>query len=296
MGGRAKTPVVAWLARTLIGAGFRPAILSRGYAARSPADGAVIVSDGRHIRADLDRSGDEPLMLARMLPGTIVVVSPDRRLAGRIAERVLGADVLILDDGFQHRRLERDVDVVIVAPADLDAKRLPFGPLRESPRALRRADAILIDGVANGGGAEAARQIGQHTQAPIFTVARYAGSPVELEPDRWHITRGQRVIAVAGIVEPERFGRALRDAGWDVAEVIGFRDHHSYRPADLARIQSALAATGASAVLTTEKDAVRLLPLRPLGMPIAAVPLVIEIGPQGTFDSWLLSRLRERRQ
>ena len=288
MGGRGKTPVVAHLARTLLGAGYRPAILSRGYAARQAIDGAVVVSDGRHVGADVRRSGDEPLMLARNLPGAIVVVSRDRTLAGTIAERVLGADVHILDDGFQHRRLARDVDVVIVAPEDLHARRLPLGPLRETARALRRADVILMDDAAN-------RDWPEMKHARVFTIRRRLGSPVNLEDDRAHVSVGNRVVAVAGIAQPERFGRALRDAGWDVARVIGFRDHYAYGAGDLGRIRAALDQTGAAAVLTTEKDAVRLLPLRPLGMPVAAVPLGIEITPQEAFDQWLLSRLRERR-
>ena len=298
MGGRGKTPVVAHLARTLLRAGYRPAILSRGYAAAQAIDGAVVVSDGLHLGADVHRSGDEPLMLARSVPGAIVVVSPDRRLAGTIAERVLGADVHILDDGFQHRRLARDVDVVIVAPEDLTAKRLPLGPLRETARALRRADIVLVDSEA-GDDSTGATHIDEvrriNPDARVFTIRRRLGAPVSLEEDRAPVSAEDRVVAVAGIAQPGRFGRALRAAGWDVARVMGFRDHYAYRPGDLGRIRAVLDETGAVAVLTTEKDAVRLLPLRPLGMPVAAVPLGVGITPQEAFDQWLLSRLREPR-
>jgi tetraacyldisaccharide 4'-kinase len=295
MGGRGKTPVVAHLARTLLSAGYRPAILSRGYAARQTIEGAVIVSDGTHLGADVHRSGDEPLMLARSLPGAIVIVSRDRALAGTIAERVLDADVHILDDGFQHRRLARDIDVVIVAPEDLTARRLPFGPLRETARALRRADIVLIENGSNRDTSPDLKVRRFNPTVPIFSIRRRLGSPVELEADGPSVATGARVLAVAGISEPERFARALREVGWDVAGVMGFRDHHPYGPADLARIRTAVSETGASAVLTTEKDAVRMLPLRPFSMPIAAVPLRIEITPQEAFDQWLLNRLRAPR-
>ena len=126
-GGRGKTPLVAMLARHFLARGERPAILSRGYARRRPEAGAVVVSDGRHLLADLDRAGDEPLMLARAVPGAIVVVCDVRSIAAALARRVLGATVLILDDGFQHRALARDLDLVVVTPEDLQGRRAPVG-------------------------------------------------------------------------------------------------------------------------------------------------------------------------
>ena len=143
MGGRGKTPVVAHLARLLLDAGERPAILSRGYGRRRPEDGVVIVSDGTHLCADLDRSGDEPLMLARAIRGAAVLVCDVRALARTLAERALGATVHVLDDGFQHRQLGRDVDIVIIAPEDLQrpppAVR-PAARARVGARARRRGD------------------------------------------------------------------------------------------------------------------------------------------------------------
>jgi tetraacyldisaccharide 4'-kinase len=295
MGGRGKTPLVAHLARALLAAGLRPAILSRGYARRRPVDGVVVVSDGAHLCADLRRSGDEPLMLARELPGAIVLVSPDRTLAAALAERVFDADVHVLDDGFQHRRLARDVDVVVIAPEDLTARRLPFGPLREDARALRRAHAIVLDEPSGARGSGARDAIRQYTTAPVFPLRRRLGELVPLEPDRGWPAARPRVIAVAGIAAPERFGRTLQEAGWDVARVLSFRDHHAYDARDVRRIGAALEETGASAVLTTSKDAVRLLPLRPLPMLVAAIPLVVDVGVEERFDRWLLRRVGEAR-
>jgi hypothetical protein len=150
VGGRGKTPLVATLTRLLLEMGERPAILSRGYARRHMADGVVVVRDPSGIRADLDRAGDEPLMLARQLPGASVLASPDRYLAGRLAEHHLGATVHVLDDGFQHLQLDRDVDIVLVGREDVDDPvTLPAGRLREPLDTLIVADAIVTvdDGI-----------------------------------------------------------------------------------------------------------------------------------------------------
>ncbi len=115
LGGTGKSPVVAAIAQWLIDAGERPAILSRGYARRDPVDGVVVVSDGSAIHSAVEQSGDEPLMLARQVPQAIVCVSPERYLAGRLAEQRLGATVHVLDDGFQHLELARDLDILVTS-------------------------------------------------------------------------------------------------------------------------------------------------------------------------------------
>jgi tetraacyldisaccharide 4'-kinase len=142
-GGRGKTPTVAHIARLLVEMGERPAVLSRGYGRRIVEDGVVVVSDGRRLLADVDRAGDEPLMLARDLPGIPVLVCEQRAVAGALARHRFGCTALVLDDGFQHRQMARDVDVVLVAPEDLTGRRAPFGRLRESPSVLARADALI---------------------------------------------------------------------------------------------------------------------------------------------------------
>ena len=292
MGGRGKTPLVMMLARHLVALGERPAILSRGYGRRVREDGAVIVSDGTHVIADLDRGGDEPLMLARAVPGAAVVVCEQRAIAAALARRVLGATVNVLDDGFQHRSLRRDIDVVAIAPEDLRDRRVPFGRLRQPPSALRDADVIVVDGRREDADL-------RHLSCPVFSMTRVVGNPVAIETNRPPVDLGARrtapVIAVAGIAHPERFRTALVSAGWTVAQLIPFPDHHRFRLADLNRIAEAVRETGASGVLTTEKDAVRLRPLRPLPVPFAAVPLTIALDPPGQFEDWIVMRLRELR-
>jgi tetraacyldisaccharide 4'-kinase len=300
MGGRGKTPVAAQVGRLLVAAGERPAILSRGYRRRRPEEGVVIVSDGRHMRADLDRSGDEPMMLARHVPGAAVLVCDVRALAAAVAESVLGATVHVLDDGFQHRSIARDIDIVIVSPKDLRARRLPFGPLRSPVSALQHADAVIVD-EGDGSGDNVLHLLDERidrTTTPVFSLRRALGAPWWIEatePGPPPAPADGPVVAVAGIATPARFHRALTAAGWNVAAMMGFGDHHAYRARDVRRIVAAAAAASARAVLTTEKDAMRLLPLRPLPALFAAVPLTVSVEPARIFGEWLLRRLGEVR-
>jgi tetraacyldisaccharide 4'-kinase len=254
--------------------GERPAILTRGYARAQPADGVVVVRDPDGIRSDLDRSGDEPLMLARQLPGISVLVSPDRYLAGCVAEHHFGSTVHVLDDGFQHLQLERDVDIVIVGRDDIARPAtLPHGRLREPLDTLIAADAIVaaddeivIDGV------------GPHVT--VFGARRALGKPEG-------VSVGTRVCAVAGIASPQRFFDDLSARGYTLVQTLAFRDHHPYSRRDVQRIFAAARAAGAEAVVTTEKDFVRLLPHRPFSMPAGWVPLTMDPEPLPEFRRWL---------
>jgi len=257
--------------------GERPAILSRGYGRRDRSDGVIVVRDPGGIRADLDRAGDEPLMLARRLPGTSVLVSPSRYLAGVLAERHLGATVHILDDGFQHFDLHRDADIVAVARQDVEhPATLPGGRLREPVDAMRAADAFvaLDDDVRLEPG-----------DRPSWRVTRRLGEVAGLD-------RSLPVVAVAGIAGPGRFFENLRAAGWTIARELTFPDHHHFSPADVAGIFATAKAAGAAGVVTTEKDWVRLLPFRPFPLTAGFAPLVIEMDSPADFDAWLRARVQ----
>ena len=308
MGGRAKTPLAAYVAARLRDMGERPAILSRGYGRRDPVDGVVVVRDPDGIRADLDRAGDEPLMLARQLDGVAVLVCPDRYLAGRLAEHHFASTVHVLDDGFQHFALRRDADIVIVAAEDLppeggsrtsgsrasegDArtgrhpKTLPSGRLREPVDALEAADAVILLGDA---GIAAPQRPAWRARRSLQAVR--AAEPSQLPP----APGAGPVLALAGIAEPDGFFADLRAAGWAIARELRFRDHHRYSREDVAAIASAAAQSGARAVLTTEKDLVRLLPFRPFSLPVAFAPLALRIDEAATFDAWLRERVAAAR-
>lgn len=281
VGGRAKTPTVACVARLLMGLGERPAILSRGYARRSVEDGVVVVRDADGIRADLDRAGDEPLMLARQLDGACVLVSPDRYLAGRLAEHHFGATVHVLDDGFQHVVLDRDADIVLVAREDVDAPvTLPAGRLREPMDTLLAADAILA--------LDEAVQVEQSgVDIPVFRMRKSVTAPAD--------ARAPAAFAMAGIAAPAAFFHDLRAAGCHLVGTRAFRDHHRYTRGDLDAIVAAARGAGAAQILTTEKDFVRLLPFRPFAMAIRPVPLTMEPDPLPDFRRWLADAVRSAR-
>lgn len=291
VGGSGKTPAVDYIARVLLAAGERPAILTRGYARRRVADGVTVVSDGTSVLADLESSGDEPLMLARALPGVCVLVCPDRYLAGVLAERRLGATVHILDDGFQHLGLARDVDLLVVAEEDLNDRPLPEGRLREPIASAAVANAALV----TAGYDTAAERIGRALRVPIvFRVSRAIGPPRTIAEPRTPVVvpAQSRVYVVTGIARPDRFFADISAAGWEIADTMIFRDHHPFTARDVERISAAARGARCAIVLTTEKDAVRLAPL-PLGdLPIAAVPLVTTIEPDDRFREWLLGRVR----
>ena len=295
VGGTGKTPTVAHVARTLLELGERPAILSRGYARRSVPDGVVVVADGRRICADLDRSGDEPLMLARDVEGARVLVSPDRYLAGRLAELHLGATVHVLDDGFQHLVLARGTDLLIVSTEDLaDARTLPAGRLREPLSAASFAHAVLVPSGTDEQARTVAASLGVKS---AFRLVRIPGEPRRLDvlgasaPAR----KATAVLAAAGVARPDRFFEELRAAGWDVKGTVSFADHHRYSRTDVAGLVEQAQSAGARAIVTTEKDLVRLLPFRPMPLPVLWVPLEVRLEPASAFREWLGARLATER-
>jgi tetraacyldisaccharide 4'-kinase len=291
VGGSGKTPVAALIARLLADEGQRPSILTRGYARALPSDGVTVVSDGTRLMADLARAGDEPLMVARQLPAVPVLVSGDRYLAGVLAERRFGCTVHVLDDGFQHFQLDRAVDLVLMSPEDLEqARTLPAGRLREPLDVVRHASAVIVSDADPEQAAAVAAAVG----APaVFRLRRFLDRPRLVEPAGRVVSpaAGTRVLAVAGVARPERFFASLAGQGWTIGGEVVFADHHRYTRADVDRIAGEMRAARAVMVLTTEKDLMRLLPLRPLPVPVAWTPLQVAIEPAREFRAWLIERL-----
>ncbi len=268
VGGSGKTPLAAEIARILLEMGERPSILSRGYARKIFDEGVVIVSDGSRVCTGVERSGDEPQMLARAVPRAAVLVSSSRYAAGRVAESRLNCTVHVLDDGFQHFDLMRDIDL-LVSPDPSDGTRtLPFGRLREPLDAASAADALLVDAGSTLAGASAV--------GPAFTFSRRLAGPV---PDR-------PAFAFAGIALPQRFFGDLEKAGWKLTGRRSFGDHHHYSEREIEEVARAAKSSGAEVILTTEKDIVRI-GVQPH---ILAVPLEVSIEP--AFAPWLAERLR----
>ena len=282
VGGRGKTPMVATITRELLAMGERPAILTRGYARARREDGVVVVRDPEGIRSDLARAGDEPLMLARALPGVSILVCPDRYLAGRLAEQQFDASVHVLDDGFQHLQLDRDIDLVMIGREDVARPvTLPTGRLREPLDTIVAADAVIaVDDEVT------VESIG--VDAPLFRSRRSLGNGTPA-------LRGARVFAFAGIASPARFFEDLQTLDCTVVDTRGFRDHHPYSRRDLDTLIEEAADAGADALVTTEKDLVRLLPYRPFRVPVHGVALTMEPEPLPEFRHWLAGSLRAAR-
>jgi tetraacyldisaccharide 4'-kinase len=281
VGGAGKTPVTVAIARRLAGRGRTVAILSRGYGA-SRRD-ARVVADGHGLRLSAGEGGDEPVLMARRLPGVRVLCGPSRVELARRAVETLGADALVLDDGLQHRRLARDLDVVVLDAAHPvgNGLLLPAGPNREPPTALGRAGLLWLSRVDQADPAslerwralarrETGREAVESRHAPVDlldgTLTRSLGLPR---------LRGLPVLLLSGLARPGAFRRTVEELG---ARVVGERrhpDHHRFGAADLEAAFSAAQAAGAALVVTTEKDAVRLDAAR-AGDPRLAV-LTIEV-------------------
>ncbi|MDR1989107.1 MAG: tetraacyldisaccharide 4'-kinase [Acidobacteriaceae bacterium] len=289
VGGSGKTPVTAYIARLLVRQGERPAILSRGYRRANPQNGVTVVSDTTGVRADVDTAGDEPLMLARELPGVPVLVATERARAGQMAEERYGATVHILDDGFQHLQLARDIDLLLIAEADLAELVLPGGLLRESIDTASVADAVLVSDPDDAAAARVVEQLGPRE---AFQVVRAFRAPRTLLDNTETSIGGTRVLAVSGIARPERFVHDLSGAGVIVAGSMAFPDHHRYTRGDIDRILETARQASADLIVTTHKDAVRLERFSWTEIPAVYLPLDVRVTPEARFSDWLLERLR----
>lgn len=268
LGGTGKTPMVQYLARLLQEHGFRPAIVSRGYGGTAN-DRVNLVSDGATLLLDARTAGDEPRLLAETLPGVPVLTGIVRRLPARRALE-MGANVLVLDDGFQHLQIVRDIDLVLFNTDRLagNSRVFPGGDLREPVAALRRATGFVMTGVhaANRERAERFAEL-LRSKFPGIPVA-FAGlrmeglvrlapsgmiAPVATEP-----LRQQPCFGFCGIAHPELFRQTLADHGFSLAGFLPLADHQRYNESLVSSLLAESLKAGAQWLLTTEKDLVKL--------------------------------------
>jgi len=289
VGGTGKTPMVIYLANLLQEKGFRPAVLSRGYMGKSKLP-INIVSDGRRLFMKPEDCGDEPVLISQATKGIPVLTGPKRFLTGQVALEKFGVDVLILDDGFQHRQLARDVDIVLLkaeAPFG-NGSLLPAGPLRESSRALKRAGIIFYVGDDHQGHSES-ESVFQVFHKGDVLLNGASGQEYPLD----HL-RGRRICAFAGIASPERFQKTLTDAGAEIAFFVSFPDHHFYTREEIRNIQKRAAEEKVEMIITTEKDGVKL---KPFHMFLEKIHLLrvsmVFVSEEEKFVSSLLERLKD---
>jgi tetraacyldisaccharide 4'-kinase len=266
VGGAGKTPVTLAIATRLAARGRRVAVLSRGYGALRTD--ARLVADGERVLLSAEEGGDEPVLLARRLPGVLVLCGPRRAELAALATGAHGASALLLDDGFQHRALARDLDVVVLDAANPfgNGHLLPAGPNREPRAALRRAGLVWLSRVDQ---AEPERL--ERLRVLAF---RYTGrGPVESRHAPLDLldgalarsrglaaARGKRVLLLSGLARPGAFRRTVEGLGAEVVAERRHPDHHRFTAADLDAARRAADEARAELILTTEKDAVKLPP------------------------------------
>jgi tetraacyldisaccharide 4'-kinase len=285
VGGTGKTPLVMTLARGLRDRGISVAILSRGYKRTQPSE--PVVSDGRNLLLSAEESGDEPFLMAQLCKGVPVLVGKDRFENGRVALQQFGIRGLLLDDGYQHLRLHRDLDILLI-DSTLgfgDHHLLPRGALREHLSHLRRAHLFLLTKVED---PETCRPLERkihkiHPRSQVFHSHYQPMSLVDAkeeqeEPDS---LKGKKILALSGIANPSYFSSLLRKCGTEIMGEAIFPDHHFYTAKDLSSIKER--SRGVDIIVTTEKD---MLKLRKLGidhLPIRALRVEMKIWEEEAF-------------
>lgn len=289
VGGTGKTPLVACVSRALAAEGRKVCVLTRGYA-RENATERIVVSDGSTVLANLEAAGDEPLWLAENLKGVAAVIcDPDRAAAGRWAIENFESDVFVLDDGFQHLQLARDLNIVAIDATNPwgGGHLLPHGRLRETPRGLSRADFVIITRTEQSADistlqGEIQKLLGDR---PILTSQMHTKEVRELNGQclATFDLISQPVVAFCGIGNPDSFFCHLRRAGLKIATTQAFPDHHQYTPAEIVGLSEQARRLGASSLITTAKDAVKLTEFD-FDLPCYVLEIEISIDQQGELQ------------
>lgn len=302
-GGTGKTPMTCMMAQWARGEGYDVAVLSGGYGGKNKAE-ITVVSNGKNVLAGPEEAGDEPYLLARRLPGVPVITAKDRYLAGLAAHDRFGATFFILDDGYQHLKLKRDLNLLL-----LDALKpfgngllLPRGPLREPVNELERADAIILTRAGSlksalGTGYEKAGLFknkpvfrGDHLPEKIifpFNETNYAPS----------FLKGKRVMAFAGIARPDSFRDTLIKLGAEVLSFRPFPDHHPYSDEEIRGLIAEKENIGADFLITTEKDWMRLGDLASEDHLVSYLTIKFDfLGKKEGFFRLVMDRVRDRLQ
>lgn len=287
-GGTGKTPVVLALAKAFSEQGHKIAVLSRGYGDRCK-EPIKIISDGFNLRAHPPNVADEAYLLASRLPGVPVLTGSDRYTLGLHAIKEFGVEGVVLDDGYQHLQLARDKNLLL-----LDAEKpfgnrflLPRGTLREPPGAIQRAEGVLFTRACSPK-PEAVEQLrSKYPSLPIMVSRFVPNVMVDVESGELLPIKAHRALSVCGIARPSEFFRLVSESGIQQAGQMAFPNHHRYTPDDVNEIFSQARATGASEVLTTEKDSAKLRAVWKNGLSCRALRISLEIlSGESLWETW----------
>ena len=297
VGGTGKTPCVIMLAQMLQENGFKPAILSRGYGGKS-INPVNIVSDGRKILLNSETAGDEPFLIAHTLKGIPVITGAERIVAGKIAINQFGANVLICDDAMQHRKIFRDINLVLLDSQSLRGNNhiLPRGRLREPIAGLGRASAFVLTRTNEAQQTNyTIGKVAQTTNIPIFMSIHKQKDLVKGDySEQWPISilAGKRVCAFCGIAKPDSFKKTLLAAEAQVLSFDIFPDHHRYDKNELEKIKAGFIDCRADFLISTQKDGMRLQEFPEFFKMIYMLRIELEIIPSSeSFKKFILDRL-----
>ncbi|MBI1951410.1 MAG: tetraacyldisaccharide 4'-kinase [Acidobacteria bacterium] len=295
VGGTGKSPLASCIAALLRDSGYRVGVVSRGYRRRAARD-PLLVSDGRALLADAQSAGDEPYLIARDNPAVPVAVGADRVGAARLLIGAVSPEVIVLDDAFQHRRLARDLDLLLVDGRDPwgNGRMLPRGPLREPLASIARADACILtrsDGRSPLSLASALERF--NPDAALFHCRMEPRAFVRPEGESIGpaALKGFSAYAFSGIARPERFEDDLRSLGVRLAGARRFADHHPFRRRDLEQVAGEARRLGADVLVTTEKDLVRIVETPDGSPPLYALAIRVAFPRDRDLQPWLLDRL-----
>jgi tetraacyldisaccharide 4'-kinase len=305
MGGTGKTPMVQYLARLLQSSGFRPAVVSRGYGGKA-RDKVNLVSDGSRLLLDAANAGDEPRFLAETLPGVPVLTGIVRRLPAQKALD-MGSDVLLLDDGFQHLQIVRDINLVLFNTDRLagNSRVFPGGELREPVAALKRATRFILTGVHEENRLRA-EQFGallqkKFPEIPVTLTGYGVDRPVRLanqgviEAVDADLLTGTRGFGFCGIAHPQSLRDTLERHGYNLAGFSSLEDHQQYSSAMLEKLLARARRAGAEFLLTTEKDLVKLAGYA-VDLPLPLFALRMEVVADDHFNRNILADLHAWKQ
>lgn len=299
LGGTGKTPFVSLLAETIKARGYRVAILSRGYKGNFPGPVGV-VSDGNKILMEPQQAGDEPFLLAEKVKDVPVVVGRERWLSGQFALKRFQSEVIILDDGYQHLSLKRDLNLLLIDSSSPfgNGHLFPRGVLREPLGQVSRADAVILTKTGQSDNINKLkmnleRTIGERATFQVDYApegVRVYGTEKFLPPG---YLNGKKVLAFSGVAKPESFRKTLNKLNADIAALLTFPDHHWYRSQDGEELWQKAAALGVEALITTEKDLIRVKNLIPGHIPLWALAIrhVFPQEDQARFFEFVFSRL-----